>query len=224
MNMISKTLMAVSTVLMSGMVCAQSAGTWLIQGGVTAVRPDVTSGSLSAPSPSGSTVDVSADTQPTAQVTRMMTDNIALALPLGLGFKHKLMGAGAIANTGAIGSTKVLPVSLFVQYRFGEAAAKVRPYVAGGLTYARFFDEAGSAALNGLNPANPPGGSTGLSIASKLAPAVGAGVSVALTDAYFVDFEWSKAFLKTTATLSTGQTIATRLDPAVISLSIGMKF
>ena len=69
---------------------AQSAG-WLIQGGVTQIAPSVSSGSLSAPSPSGTTVGVSSDTRPTAQLTYVYNDHWSLAVPLGLGFKLSLI-------------------------------------------------------------------------------------------------------------------------------------
>ena len=75
---------------------AQTAGTWLVQAGVTRVTPDVTSGDLTAPAPSGTKSDVGPDTQPTAQLTYMVNDRLAVALPLGLGFTHKIYGAGAI--------------------------------------------------------------------------------------------------------------------------------
>jgi outer membrane protein len=155
---------------------AQKAGSWLIQGGLTQISPSVTSGTLSAPSPSGTTVGVGSDTQATAQLSYIYNDHWSVAVPLGLGFKHKLFGTGAIAGTGQIGTVTALPISVFGQYRLGEPNAQFRPYGMLGLSYAYFHDAQGSAALNGLNPINPVGGSTGLKVDSKFAPNAGLGM------------------------------------------------
>lgn len=203
---------------------AQSTGTWLIHGGLTHIAPSVRSGNLSAPSPSGTTVDVSTDSKPTLQLSYMVNDHVAIAVPLGLGFKHKLQGTGAIAGTGQIGTVTALPMTVFGQYRLGEANAKFRPYGMLGLSYAYFHDAQGSATLNGLNPINPVGGSTGLKVDSKFAPSAGLGMFIRIDDRWFIDLSYAKTFLKTTTTLSTGQTIQTTLDPGITSLGVGMRF
>lgn len=205
-------------------VHAQQAGSWLIQGGMTRIAPSVSSGTLSAPSPSGTTVGISSDSQPTAQVTYVYNDHWSVAVPLGLGFKHKLYGTGAISNTGQIGTVTALPITVFGQYRFGEPEAKFRPYGMLGLSYAYFHDAQGSAALNGLNPINPVGGSTGLKVDSKFAPSAGLGLFIRIDDRWFIDLSYAKTFLKTTTTLSTGQSIQTTLDPSITSLGVGMRF
>ena len=203
---------------------AQTAGSWLIQGGVTRISPTVTSGTLSAPSPSGTTVDVAGDTQPTLQLTYVYNDHLSVAVPLGLGFKHKLYGTGSISGTGQIGTVTALPITVFGQYRFGEATAKFRPYGMLGLSYVHFHDAKGSATLNGLNPLNPTGGGTGLKVDSKFALSPGLGMFIRIDDRWFVDVSYAKTYLKTTTTLSTGQTIHTTLNPGITTLGVGMRF
>lgn len=202
---------------------AQSPG-WLIQGGVTQISPSVNSGTLSAPSPSGTTLGVGSDTQATAQLTYVYNDHWSVAVPLGLGFKLKLNGTGAISNTGQIGIVTALPITVLGQYRLGEANAKFRPYGMLGMSYVNFRDAQGSAALNGLNPINPVGGGTGLKVDSKFAPSVGLGMFIRIDDRWFVDLSYAKTFLKTTTTLSTGQSIQTTLNPGITSLGVGMRF
>jgi outer membrane protein len=219
-----KTFLALACLCTMGAAHAQAAGSWLIQGGFTRIAPDVSSGTLSAPSPSGTQVDVGSDTRVTAQLTYVYNNHWAVAVPLGTGFKHKLYGAGAISGTGQIGTVSALPISVFGQYRFGEPDAKVRPYAMLGLSYAHFYDAKGSAALNALNPANPVGGSTGLKVDSRWALSPGLGISVQLDDKWFIDLSWVKSDLKTTTTLSTGQTIDTRLNPGITTLGLGMRF
>lgn len=220
----TRTLLALCGLLALGAAQAQPAGTWLVQAGLTRIAPDVSSGNLSAPSPVGTQVDAGADTQPTAQITYVHDGHWALALPVGAGFTHKIYGAGAIAGTGQIGSIKVLPVSVFGQYRFNEPEAQLRPYAMLGLSYAYFRGAQGSAALNGMNPINPPGGSTTMKSDSGWAWNAGLGVAVRLDAQWFVDVSWSKSWLKTTTTLSTGQTLSARLDPGITMVGLGRRF
>ncbi len=201
---------------------AQSAGTWLGRVGATRIAPDVTSGSLSAPSLPGTKTDVDAATQLSGGITYMYTDHFAVDLPLALPFRHDLVGAGAIAGVGKIGDVKALPITLMAQYRFLEAQATVRPYVAAGLTYAKFFGERGSGALTALT--NPGGTPTQLSIESRWGTTFQAGVTARINDNWFVDASLSKTYLKTRNTLSTGQTLDIKLDPVTVSVAVGMRF
>jgi outer membrane protein len=210
--------------LAAGAAHAQSANTWMVGVGATQISPNVSSGTLSAPSTPNTQIDVDSNTQPTAWVTYMLTDHWSVEVPIGAGFKHRITGAGSIAGVGQIGTVKALPVTVFGQYRFLEPNARIRPYVMAGVSYARFYGARGSAALNALNPANPPGGSTGLAVDSKWHVAAGVGATFAITDKWFADVQYARAFLKTTAHLSTGQTIATKLDPDVFRVGVGMRF
>ena len=201
---------------------AQSAGTWLGRLGVTQITPQVSSGNMTAPSFPNTKTDVGADTQLSSGLTYMYTDHFSVDLPIALPFKHKLYGAGALAGAGQIGETKALPFTVFGQYRLNEASAVFRPYVGLGLTYAYFFKEAGNATLTATT--NPGGPATRLSIDSKFALTPQIGFSYALTDKWLLDASFSKTYLKTRTTLSTGQTIDTTLNPNTLSLGLGMKF
>lgn len=209
---------------LSSLVHAQGAGSWLVQGGITRMTPHVSSGAFSAPSPAGTTLDVSGDTQLTGQITYIYDDHWAVAVPLSQGFKHKLYGNGGLAGVGQVGSVHVLPVTVMGQYRWNDTQAAWRPYVTAGLTYARFYDAQGSAVLSANNPANPPGGKTGLNMDSTWAPSVGFGVSVRLNDRWFMDASYVHGLLKTTTHLSTGQSMNLRLDPDKFNLAIGTSF
>jgi len=202
---------------------AQSAGTFQIRMGAIHIAPSVKSGDLSSPSITGSKVDVDSATQLGGGITYMLTDHIAFDLPLALPFKHKISGDGAVAGVGVIGSTKSLPASLFVQYRFGEAKAKFRPYVGGGLTYAKFFKEKTTnrlSAITGGTPETP----TSMSIQSKLAPTLIVGGVYSINERWFLEGTVGKTFLKNRTTLSSGQTITTRLNPTMAALSVGYRF
>ena len=197
---------------------------WSVGVGATQVAPNTKSGDLSAPSAPGTQIDVGSDTQPTVWVRGMFGDHFAVEVPIGAGFKQSISGAGAIGGVGEIGKIKSLPITVLGQYHFLDARSKFRPFVSLGVTYAKIRSATGSATLNALNPANPVGGSTGLSVESKWGAAVGAGVTMAINDKWYADLSYLRVFLKTTTRLSTGQTIDAKLDPDVIRVGVGYRF
>jgi len=220
---LNTTGIAAALLLAAGAAHAQSAGSWMLRGGLTNINPSVDSGNLSASSASGTKIGSDDSTRLAGGVTYMLTDHWAVDLPLALPFKHNLTGDGAIAGAGKIGETKALPISLFGQYRFGETNAQFRPFVGAGLTYAKFYKERGTAALTSItggSPSNP----TTLSLQSKLGLTLQAGATVTLNERWFVEGMVSKTFLKTRGTLSTGQTIDVTLNPNTFCLGVGYKF
>lgn len=202
---------------------AQVAGTFSARLGVTRISPDVDSGNLSAPSFPNTKIDVNSNTQLSGGLNYMLTDNIAVDVPLALPFKHKFYGDGAIAGVGELGQVKALPATLFVQYRFLEANAAFRPYVGLGVTYARFFKNRTTATLTGLtggSPSNP----TTAKMDNKFAVTPQIGFIYNINDRWFVNASYYKSFLKTKAHLSTGQSISVKLNPDVLAFDIGYKF
>ena len=206
-----------------GLASAQSAGSWLARVGVTHLAPDVNSGNLSAPSFPNTKVDAKSNTQLGGGITYMLTDNLAVDVPLATPFKHDLTGDGAIAGVGKLGSTKAIPATLMMQYRFNEANAAFRPYVGLGVTYAYFYDEKTTATLNGLTGgtlANP----TTAKVDNKFGALAQLGFVYNFNERWFVDASYSKSFLKTKIHLSSGQSISVRLNPDVFSVGIGYRF
>lgn len=201
---------------------AQSAGDLMVRAGYGTIAPNVSSGDLSAPSFAGSKSDVSSASGVIGGVTYMLTDNMSVDIPLALPFKHKLYGAGAIANVGQIGEVSALPVTVFGQYRFMNAASVFRPYVGLGLTYAYFFNETGSGALTAIT--NPGGTPTKIKIDSQWTYTAQIGATYAIDKNWFVDGFYSYTPLKTTTKLSTGQSVEVKLDPNSYGLAIGYKF
>lgn len=215
--------LTLAVLLAAGAAQAQTAGTWMLRGGVTNITPDVTSGDISAPGQPGAKIDATGNTQIGGGVTYMLNDHWALDMPLAMPFTHDINGAGTIAGVGKVGETKALPITLLGQYRFGEANAKFRPFVGAGLTYAKFFKERSTStmtALAGGTAADP----TTFSMQSKLAVTLQAGGVLALNERWFVEAMVAKTFLKTRATFSTGQTVDVKLDPLTLCLGVGYKF
>ncbi|MES1163834.1 MAG: OmpW family outer membrane protein [Rhizobacter sp.] len=214
---------AVVTALAAGSAQAQVAGSLMLRAGATQIKPNVDSGDLSAPALPHSQADIRSDTQFSAGLTYMLTDSIAIDLPLALPFKHEIVGDGAMAGVGKIGEVRALPITVMGQYRFLDAKSAFRPYVGAGLTYAKFYKAKSTAALSALTggtPANP----TTLSVDSKLAATVQIGASYAFDAHWFVDATVLHTFLKTRTTLSNGQTLDTKINPDTFALSVGYTF
>lgn len=190
------------------------------------ISPSVRSGNLSSGPLAGTVpnaqIDVGSNAQFVGAVNYMVTNDLNLHVPLSFGFRHEITGAGAIANVGKLGDTRVLPMTLIAQYRFLEPKSAFRPYVGVGLTYANFYKERGTGLLTALT--NPGGPATTLGFQDKLGATVQIGGVIQLNDRWFVDGSYSKTFLKTRATLSTGQGIDVRLNPDVLTLQVGYKF
>lgn len=202
---------------------AQSAGSWLIRGGVTRISPDVDSGNLTSPSFANTQVDVLPATQLSGGITYMFTDHWAVDVPLALPFNHDIVGAGAISGVGKIGQVKSLPVTIFAQYRFLEPQARIRPYVGLGLTYASLYKERSTATLSGLTGGSP-GIPTTLRSDSRFGLSPQIGVSIALNERLSLDLAYYKTFVRTRTTLSTGQSIDVKLNPDTIAIGLAYRF
>lgn len=214
--------LAAMTLLASSAALAQSAGTWMVKGGVNRIDPQVTSGNLSAPSLPNSQVDVESATAAILTGTYMVTDEVSLEFYAGLPYKHDVVGAGALSGMGKLGSVKQVSPTLFAQYRFLPASSAFRPYVGLGLTYAYFYGEEGSGTLTALtNPGGPP---TQMSVDSAFGVSPQLGLTFRINERWYLDGSVIKTYLKNKTTLSTGQSIDTKLDPLSTNLSIGYRF
>lgn len=202
---------------------AQTAGTVMLGAGATKVQPNVKSGDLTpAPFP-GAQIDLRSDTRVSGRVSYMLTDHVAIDLPLALPFRLDLVADGAIAGVGKIGEVRALPATLLGQYRFLAPTSPVRPYAGAGLSYVKFYKATGSPTLNALTGAMP-GKPTSLSVDSKFAPTFQLGGTYAFADHWFVDANVTYTFLKTRASLSTGQTLELRVDPSAFTVGVGYAY
>lgn len=215
-------LVAASTLLaLVSSASAQSAGQLTLKAGLNQITPKIESGDLSAPALPGTKADVGPDTEPVFVIGYGVTDNISLELDLGLRYKHPLYGAGAVAGTGQLGTAKVLPPTLFAQYRFFNPDAPIRPYLGAGVTYAYFKDATGSGQLTAL--LNTGGPATTFEIKNKVAATFQAGVVLALNKRWYLDLAVAKTYLKTTVTFSTNQTQSIKFDPVAVGLGVGYR-
>ncbi|MCF8167445.1 MAG: outer membrane beta-barrel protein [Rhodoferax sp.] len=218
-----KYLLIPAIVVCASAAQAQTAGSWLVRAGATTITPNVTSGDLSPPSLPSTQASIGSSSRVSGGITYMLTNNVVLDLPLAVPFEHEISGASAINGAGKIGSVKALPATVFAQWRFMEANSAFRPYVGFGITYAAFFGARSTStltAISGGTPSNP----TTISVESKWAASAQLGASVALNKNWFVDANYTYTPLSTRTTLSTNQTMDSKINPSSFSLAVGYKF
>ncbi|MFZ4874963.1 OmpW/AlkL family protein [Janthinobacterium sp. Mn2066] len=222
LNSALKVVALAAAMVAASSASAQSAGTWTFKVGMNKITPKVESGDLSAPALPGTKADVKSDTKPIFTFAYMLTDNVSAELDLGVPYKHDLVGAGAIAGTGKLGSAEVLPPTAFIQYRFFQPSAMIRPYAGIGLTYAYFQKETGSGQMTAL--LNTGGSGETYRLDNKLTVSYQVGATWAFNERWFADVAVVKTPLKTTAHFTTGQTQDIKLNPLAVSVGIGYKF
>ena len=219
---IASALVAAVAVCGAGAAHAQAAGNVMVQLGWNKIMPKVKSDDLSAPSLPGSKIDIKSASALFFTATYMITGDISVEVLGGLPYKHDIVGAGAVAGVGKIGSVNQVSPTVLLQYRFLAADAPLRPYIGAGPTFAKFYGSSGSAALTAFtNPGGPPtkiGGDT------EWGGTLQAGANYKIDKHWFLDAEVLKTFISTKAQLSTGQSTSAKLNPIAINASIGYTF
>lgn len=152
-------------------------------------------------------VDVKNDTIPELDFTYMLTNNIGAELILGTS-KHDITAGGA-----KVGSVKVLPPTLTLQYHFNPEG-QFRPYAGAGINYTRFYGFKDDSGL-------------GLSIKkNSFGPALQVGMDMPLTKDLFLNLDMKKIWIKTKvdSSVAGGNVGTLDINPLVTSVGIGMKF
>ena len=189
------TMTVIATTLIAGAAQA-AAGDYLVRGRVISVQPASSSSPVAG---------VSAANQTTLEVdvTRFLTDNIALEL-IAATTKHDVLLNGA-----KLGTVGVLPPTLTVQYHFMPDAT-IRPYAGAGLNYTRFY---------GVNLA------PGMDVSkNSVGAALQAGVDFQVNKDFFINVDVKKIFMKTDVSSNGAYLTTLTINPVVIGLGVGMKF
>ena len=219
---IASVLVATVALCGAGAAHAQAAGNVMVQLGWNKIMPKVRSSDLSAPSLPGSQINIKSASALFATLTYMVTEDISIEALGGLPYKHDIVGAGAVAGVGKIGSIHQISPTVLLQYRFLSADGPFRPYVGAGPTFAKFYGTKGSAALTAVT--NPGGPGTTIGGDTEWGASLQAGANYKIDKHWFVDASVIKTFISTKATLSTGQETKARLNPIAINASIGYTF
>ena|SRR5579862_3062227 len=219
---IASTLVAAVALCGAGAAHGQAAGDVMVKLGWNKIMPKVDSGDLGPPSLPGTKIDIQSASALYFTGTYMVTDNFAVEVLAGLPYKHTIVGAGSVSGVGKIGSIHQISPTVLAEWRFMAPTDPFRPYLGIGPTFAKFYESEGSAALTAMTNPGGPGTTIGGDTAW--------GVSTAAGVNYKFDKHWSveaaifKVFIKTEATLSTGQSIKADLNPVAINAAVGYTF
>jgi len=151
----------------------------------------------------------------------MFSDNVSAELGFGIPPKLDIEGRGTIAQAGKIADAKVVSPILVLQYRFRRADAVLRPYVGLGATYT-WYNSVNTTPI--LSTLTNPGGVTTATIDNAWGAVAQIGATYKLNKHWFVDGSIGPTRIKTTARLSTGQSVNVKLDPVLVNLAVGYRF
>jgi outer membrane protein W len=158
---------------------------------------------------------------PSVQISRFLTDNIAINATLGLPPKINIYGGGSIGVlpdgaggfTGKLGEITYGPTAFTLQYHFTREG-RVRPYVGVGASYMITFD-------------TKDGAFQSLKVGDDLAPAFEVGTDFMVSNKMGLFMDVKKAFLRPTAfgTFQGNDVVGkTKLDPWVFSGGLAVHF
>ncbi|MEW5791057.1 MAG: OmpW family outer membrane protein [Pseudomonadota bacterium] len=198
----NKRVLAVSAAVFSclgagwaGVAVAAGDPAWLVRGRAIVVAPDDSS------SPAG--LAVHNDAVAEIDITRFFTRNIAAELILAAS-SHEVHLGGT-----SLGSTKVLPPTLTLQYHFLPDGL-IRPYVGAGLNYAHFYN--GSGTLDNLK------------LTDSFGWAAQAGVDYMLTDRASLNFDVKYINIETEVKSAGTKVFDLKINPWVIGVGVGYRF
>jgi outer membrane protein len=161
----------------------------------------------------GGEAKVSSDTVPELDIRYFLTDNIALETILGY-TKHEVSAVETEYGDVNLGSTKVLPPTLSLQYHFNRGLG-FSPYVGAGINYTFFFD-------------HDPGDALDISYEDGFGFALNAGFDYVFSERHYLNVDIKKYTLSTEVSIDAGleQLVdaSVDLDPLAISVGYGWIF
>jgi outer membrane protein len=205
--------------LVGGKAVAQTKSVWSVKAGYNYFFPQVKSGDITGVP--GGKVDIGTGRAPFASAAYMFTDHVSAELGFGVPPKLDIDGRGTIEQVGKIADAKVLSPILMFQYRFSRPDAVFRPYVGLGATYTKYNSVTTTPILSMLTN---PSGVTTATIDHAWGAVAQIGATYNLKQHWFVDGSIVPSRVKTTAHLSTGQSVNVKVDPVLVNLGVGYRF
>ncbi|CAL8480765.1 outer membrane protein (plasmid) [Caballeronia sp. S22] len=160
-----------------------------------------------------------------------VTDNIGVAMLLGLPLKVDLVGEGTLQKYGNLGSTKPIPPAIELRYHLFSAGSKFRPFIGLGVNYT-WFTQVRISNSQFVTDNLGPGGSAHADLSSSWNPVFEIGANYAMTKHWSVGTSVGYIPVKTRLTLY-GQTakgtqiVSTstlRLNPLNVFVNVAYTF
>jgi outer membrane protein len=184
----------------AGTAVAFEPGDWLVRVGASYVSPTSNSHDI---------VSVESDTSVTFNFSYMMTDVWALEVLAAVPFKHDI----ELLNGTKVGSTKLLPPTVSLQYHF-MPTEKFQPYLGVGINFTHFFSEKTIGDLEGVD----------LNLGDSWGLAGQAGFDVLFNDNWFFNLDIRYIDIDTKARLDGLSIGKVEVDPWIFGGHIGFRF
>ncbi|MGS0682407.1 outer membrane protein OmpW [Shewanella sp. 125m-7] len=191
---------------------AHQAGDIIVRAGVAVVAPNESSPVVA----DIAEFSVSDNTQLGLNFGYMITDNIGIELLAATPFSHDI----SLGSLGKIAETKQLPPTLVVQYYFGDAQSKLRPYIGAGVNFTNFYDNEFTQEAKDL-------GLSELSLSNSWGAAAQVGLDYQINDSWLINASVWYAQISTDVKFNLGdaaQKVDTDIDPWVYMVSVGYTF
>lgn len=182
-------------------------GDWLVRMRAIKLFPNE-----SATTNIGGTAEIDQATTVELDFTYFITNNIAAELILAT-TKHHPDAVGTAIGDVNLGSVKVLPPTLTLQYHF-QPEAQFSPYIGAGVNYTVFYD------------AEPRGNvATDIDYSNSFGLAVQAGADFKVTDKWFLNVDVKKVWINSDLSINGGAVTAdVKINPLIVGVGIGTKF
>jgi outer membrane protein len=160
-----------------------------------------------------------------------VTDNIGVAMLLGLPLTVNLIGDGTLQTYGKLGTTRPMPPAIELRYHLFSAESKFRPFVGLGVNYT-WFTQVQATNSQFITDSFGPGGSAHATLSSSWNPVFEVGANYAIAKHWSVGASVNYMPVKTNLTLNgqtaTGTQIVSsstlRLNPLSVFLNVAYTF
>ena len=183
-------------------------GSWLVGLKALTLSPQE-----SSESSIGGEAVVDLDRVPELDIRYFLTDSIAVETILGY-TEHSVSAVNTEWGDVDLGSTKMLPPTLTLQYHFNHGQ-RFSPYLGAGLNYTFFYD-------------HNPGDALDIEYDNDFGVAFNVGFDYVLSEKNYLNLDIKKYWLSTKTTIDAGLaepvTASVDLDPIAISIGYGWVF
>ncbi|OXJ31032.1 hypothetical protein CFB82_25460 [Burkholderia sp. HI2714] len=160
-----------------------------------------------------------------------VTDNLGVAMLLGMPLKVNLIGDGTLQKYGTLGTTRPMPPAIELRYHLFSATSKFRPYLGIGANYT-WFTQVRATNSQFVSDSFGPGGSARATLSSSWNPVFELGANYAISKHWSVGTSVGYMPVKTHLTLygqtATGTQIVSkstlRLNPLSVFLNVAYTF
>jgi outer membrane protein len=225
-------LVAVASI--AGMSTAALAQGMTVKIGVTRVNPNSSASAFTGPFLPADTISAKVQSQSTLllSISRDITPNWEVEFALGLPPAHDItlvvlkpsaLPPSVAAQDGQVAARiKQVAPTVFANYKFGDVASTIRPYVGLGVNYTNFASPESTLLNNSIN-----GGPTSMKFEDSMGLAFQVGVNVKISGPWSATLSWATAQVRTRATTNTLGVVRTAdvsFSPSVASLLLGYSF